>query len=112
MASDGELRASTVHRDGGDRTIIRQQWLCRDRSPVSLRAGTYACGPLLACRPEREVHSAPRSHAHARRSRSETEVTEMTDAEKTVLLIEDNEDNRTVYRTILEHFGYRVIEGR
>lgn len=36
----------------------------------------------------------------------------MTDAEKTVLLIEDNEDNRTVYRTILEHFGYRVIEGR
>jgi CheY-like chemotaxis protein len=25
---------------------------------------------------------------------------------KTVLLVEDNEDNRTVYRTILEHFGY------
>lgn len=31
---------------------------------------------------------------------------------KTVLLVEDNEDNRTVYRTILEHFGYSVIEAR
>ena len=36
----------------------------------------------------------------------------MTDSSKTVLLVEDNEDNRTVYRTILEHFGYRVIEAR
>jgi two-component system, cell cycle response regulator DivK len=27
-----------------------------------------------------------------------------------ILLVEDNEDNQTVYRTILEHFGYRVIE--
>jgi CheY-like chemotaxis protein len=31
---------------------------------------------------------------------------------KRVLLVEDNEDNRTVYRTILEHFGYEVIEAR
>jgi two-component system cell cycle response regulator DivK len=36
----------------------------------------------------------------------------MTDSSKTVLLVEDNEDNRTVYRTILEHFGYGVIEAR
>jgi two-component system, cell cycle response regulator DivK len=36
----------------------------------------------------------------------------MPDNSKTVLLVEDNEDNRTVYRTILEHFGYRVIEAR
>ena len=36
----------------------------------------------------------------------------MADASKTVLLVEDNEDNRTVYRTILEHFGYRVEEAR
>ena len=36
----------------------------------------------------------------------------MADASKTVLLVEDNEDNRTVYRTILEHFGYRVVEAR
>lgn len=36
----------------------------------------------------------------------------MSDASKTVLLVEDNEDNRTVYRTILEHFGYGVIEAR
>jgi two-component system, cell cycle response regulator DivK len=27
-----------------------------------------------------------------------------------ILLVEDNEDNQTVYRTILEHFGYEVIE--
>lgn len=36
----------------------------------------------------------------------------MADASKTVLLVEDNEDNRTVYRTILEHFGYGVAEAR
>jgi len=36
----------------------------------------------------------------------------MADNSKTVLLVEDNEDNRTVYRTILEHFGYHVIEAR
>src|SRR5687767_7503140 len=29
---------------------------------------------------------------------------------KTVLLVEDNEDNRIVYSTILRHFGYSVSE--
>src|SRR5205807_2193451 len=29
---------------------------------------------------------------------------------KTVLLVEDNEDNRIVYSTILRHFGYSVTE--
>ncbi|HEX6587667.1 MAG TPA: response regulator [Longimicrobiales bacterium] len=33
-------------------------------------------------------------------------------ANKTVLLVEDNEDNLIVYRTILDHVGYRVIEAR
>jgi two-component system cell cycle response regulator DivK len=28
---------------------------------------------------------------------------------RTILLVEDHEDNRIVYRTILEHFGYRVL---
>jgi two-component system cell cycle response regulator DivK len=28
----------------------------------------------------------------------------------TVLLVEDNEDNRTIYTTILRHVGYEVIE--
>ncbi|HET7231083.1 MAG TPA: response regulator [Longimicrobium sp.] len=27
----------------------------------------------------------------------------------TILLVEDHEDNRIVYRTILEHYGYRVL---
>jgi CheY-like chemotaxis protein len=37
----------------------------------------------------------------------------MTNSEaKTVLLVEDNEDNLVVYRTILEHVGFRVIEAR
>lgn len=36
----------------------------------------------------------------------------MSDIRKTVLLVEDNEDNLVVYRTILEHVGYRVIEAR
>ena len=28
----------------------------------------------------------------------------------TVLLVEDNLDNRTIYRTILEHFAFQVLE--
>jgi two-component system, cell cycle response regulator DivK len=31
---------------------------------------------------------------------------------KRVLLVEDNEDNLVVYRTILEHVGFQVIEAR
>ena len=34
----------------------------------------------------------------------------MTPNGKTVLLVEDNEDNRIVYSTILRHFGYKVTE--
>lgn len=29
---------------------------------------------------------------------------------QTILLAEDNEDNRTIYRTILQHMGYVVLE--
>lgn len=28
----------------------------------------------------------------------------------TILLVEDNEDNRVVYRTMLMHFGFHVVE--
>ncbi len=31
---------------------------------------------------------------------------------KTVLIVEDNEDNRIVYATILQHRGYHVLEAR
>ncbi len=34
----------------------------------------------------------------------------MSDSGKLVLLVEDNEDNRIVYSTILRHFGYEVSE--
>ena len=34
----------------------------------------------------------------------------MSPSGKTVLLVEDNEDNRIIYSTILQHFGYRVME--
>src|SRR6478735_342602 len=34
----------------------------------------------------------------------------MSESGKTVLLVEDNEDNRIVYSTILKHFGYDVTE--
>jgi CheY-like chemotaxis protein len=34
------------------------------------------------------------------------------DRQKTILLVEDNEDNLVVYRTILEHVGYLVVEAR
>jgi two-component system, cell cycle response regulator DivK len=36
----------------------------------------------------------------------------MTEGRKTILLVEDNEDNLAVYRTILDHMGYRVLEAR
>jgi CheY-like chemotaxis protein len=36
----------------------------------------------------------------------------MSNTRKTILLVEDNEDNLVVYRTILEHVGYAVIEAR
>ena len=36
----------------------------------------------------------------------------MSEPRKTVLLVEDNEDNLVVYRTILEHVGYEVLEAR
>jgi CheY-like chemotaxis protein len=31
---------------------------------------------------------------------------------KSILLVEDNEDNRIVYATVLQHYGYSVIEAR
>src|SRR5437868_13041227 len=34
----------------------------------------------------------------------------MSSSGKMVLLVEDNEDNRIVYSTILKHFGYTVTE--
>jgi two-component system, cell cycle response regulator DivK len=34
----------------------------------------------------------------------------VTDAAKTVLLVEDNEDNRIIYATALRYAGYTVIE--
>lgn len=36
----------------------------------------------------------------------------MMENTKTILIVEDNEDNLMVYRTILEHVGYAVIEAR
>ncbi len=34
----------------------------------------------------------------------------MSESGKLILLVEDNEDNRIVYSTILKHFGYEVVE--
>jgi len=36
----------------------------------------------------------------------------MTGTNKTVLLVEDNEDNLVIYCTILRHAGYTVVEAR
>lgn len=33
----------------------------------------------------------------------------MSEEGKTVLIAEDNDDNRIVYSTMLEHYGYRVV---
>ena len=37
-------------------------------------------------------------------------ASEAPGARRRVLLVEDNEDNRIIYRMILEHYGYEVIE--
>jgi len=37
-------------------------------------------------------------------------VTPTPSSDKTVLLVEDNEDNRFIYATALRHVGYEVIE--
>jgi CheY-like chemotaxis protein len=59
------------------------------------------------------AHHLPRFLQRGSATDTDTEGSlNMTDSSKTVLLVEDNEDNRTVYRTILEHFGYRVTEAR
>ncbi|HEX7119790.1 MAG TPA: response regulator [Longimicrobiales bacterium] len=36
----------------------------------------------------------------------------MMEPTKKILIVEDNEDNLMVYRTILEHVGYGVLEAR
>src|SRR5262245_55724696 len=36
----------------------------------------------------------------------------MSEKSKTVLLVEDNDDNLAIYSTILRHSGFRVIEAR
>ena len=59
--------------------------------PVALEAATLPRGLLDAI-----------THAQA--------VEAMATNGKTVLLVEDNEDNRIVYSTILRHFGYAVSE--
>jgi two-component system cell cycle response regulator DivK len=35
-----------------------------------------------------------------------------TSAGQRLLLVEDNEDNRTIYSTLLRHLGYQVIEAQ
>lgn len=69
----------------------------------ALRPAVFAChipgrsgrSPVGASRnpalPPPEAVSSPNNHA-------------------TVLIVEDNLDNRMIYRTILEHFGYEVLE--
>jgi len=34
----------------------------------------------------------------------------VTEGARSILLVEDNDDNRIVYATILRHHGYRVVE--
>jgi CheY-like chemotaxis protein len=77
-------------------------------SPFQLRRNSFFSANA------RYPHS-PRRRLSRRRLKLAASVdlvlrTRMTDNSKTVLLVEDNEDNRIVYSTILQHFGYRVME--
>src|SRR3954447_22424152 len=71
---------------------------------------------LLPLRPA-ELDLTCRTHASRLRSRRQAERPPHTDrppletnsVSRTILLVEDHEDNRIVYRTILEHVGYTVL---
>jgi two-component system cell cycle response regulator DivK len=39
-------------------------------------------------------------------------VNDPASAGQTLLLVEDNEDNRIIYSTVLRHLGYRVVEAQ
>jgi CheY-like chemotaxis protein len=70
--------------------------------PAPTRGWHGTCIPTSPFRPAVGLGRIPCGHA-----------LNMTDIlMKTVLLVEDNEDNLVVYRTILEHVGYRVLEAR
>ncbi|HEY2065143.1 MAG TPA: response regulator [Gemmatimonadaceae bacterium] len=58
--------------------------------------------------PGRAAHSPAAPVAPSTRDSGERPF--MASNGKTVLLVEDNEDNRIVYSTILRHFGYDVSE--
>ena len=69
------------------------------------------CGALYISRQPAARHDPDRC-IHPGGYQLREAVGNMAESPKTVLLVEDNEDNRTVYRTILEHFGYQVTEAR
>src|SRR5215203_1688659 len=73
-------------------------------APLAARDVHVPCARATGCSPGR------RPHSHSARGRLGIARGRMTRKAKTVLLVEDNEDNRIVYSTILRHFGYTVTE--
>jgi CheY-like chemotaxis protein len=67
-------------------------------------ASSSGSNPVATQQEERRFPD-PEANSSTRRVRSP-----MSDNGKTVLLVEDNEDNRIVYSTILRHFGFSVME--
>src|SRR5213076_2984653 len=66
-------------------------------------------GKKLASKPLNSALSSTSPHSIALAWRRRVRRLMSTNG-KTVLLVEDNEDNRIVYSTILRHFGYSVTE--
>jgi CheY-like chemotaxis protein len=64
-------------------------------------------GSTPAAKTQQEEPRFPDSEANSSTRRVRNP---MSDNGKTVLLVEDNEDNRIVYSTILRHFGFSVME--
>jgi CheY-like chemotaxis protein len=73
--------------------VSRPSVLVLDAPPHAVRCEMH-CGPTLAVDDTRVSRMRIRMNGNG----------------KTVLLVEDNEDNRIVYSTILRHFGYTVTE--
>jgi two-component system cell cycle response regulator DivK len=110
LSSGGNASTVTLTGSPARRVRVLLAFALLVQGTFSDRLGTIACLTRLvrrrsfACRIANMFIDTPMgSSASAVRIR-------MNGKGKTVLLVEDNEDNRIVYSTILRHFGYTVTE--
>jgi len=92
-------------RNHNGRRILSKNGARTQNVPVSLWSG-FRCRLPYKCR---IVDHRVRKHV-TRHPQTRIQGFAVTDAPKTVLLVEDNEDNRIIYATALRFAGYEVFE--